>query len=84
MDSSNNIQAWAGNIFSFGAIAGTLLGWLPIIAAAVGALWYLIQIYESATVQRWLAARRIRKIVHLRAKIAELEAQQVIEDQVQP
>lgn len=75
MDSSHSIQAWVGNLFSAGAIAGALLGWLPIIAAAVGAVWYLIQIYESATVQHYLAARRERKIARLKARVLMLEAQ---------
>jgi hypothetical protein len=73
MDSST-INQWVGNIVSAGAIVGTFIGWLPGIAAFIAFVWYLIQIYESATVQRWLAARRVRKIASLKAKILVLEA----------
>ena len=31
------------------SIVGTLLGWLPPLAAALGAIWFAIQIYESDT-----------------------------------
>lgn len=74
MDSSHTMQAWAGNIFSIGAIAGAFVGYLPTVAAIVGLIWYLIQVYESATVQRWLAARRDRKIARLKARVIMLEA----------
>lgn len=69
-----SLDKWAGNIISVGAIFGSILGWLPGIAAFIAFVWYLIQIYESVTVQRWLAGRRLRKIAHLRAKIVVLEA----------
>lgn len=75
MDSSHTVQAWAGNIFSIGAIAGAIVGYLPTAAAIVGLVWYLIQVYESATIQRWLAARRSRKIARLKARVLMLEAQ---------
>jgi hypothetical protein len=50
------------------------MGWAPGIAALVALIWYLIQIYESATVQRWVANRRIRKIARMKAKVMMLEA----------
>jgi len=71
---SSTINQWVGNIFSAGAIVSTAMGWLPAIAAAMGGLWYLIQIYESATVQRWVATRRIRKIARMKARVMMLEA----------
>jgi hypothetical protein len=37
--------------------------------------WYCIQIYESATVQRIIATRRIRKIARLKARVIMMEAQ---------
>jgi hypothetical protein len=68
------IDKWVGNVVSGAAIFGSFLGWLPGIAAFIAFVWYLIQIYESATVQRWLAARRLRRIAALKAKIVVLEA----------
>lgn len=40
------------HIASLGAIFATIAGWLPSIAALVAVLWYVLQIYESKTVQR--------------------------------
>ncbi len=74
MDHSSNINQWVGNIFSASAIIGVFAGWLPAIAALVAAVWYLIQIYESATIQRWVAGRRIRKIARMKAKVMMMEA----------
>lgn len=75
MTSDNGITTWASNIVSTGAIAATILGYVPSIAAIVALAWYLIQIFESATVQRWLAGRRLRKLARLKARVIMLEAQ---------
>lgn len=64
------------------AILGTILGYLPYMAAVAGLLWYLIQIKESHTVQHWWnnrkLVRRAKKVARLRARekviLAELEA----------
>lgn len=64
------------------AIVMTLLGWLPLLAAILGAVWYAIQIWESRTVQHWWENRKMvkkaRKIARLKAKekviVAQLEA----------
>ena len=55
------------------AILGAFAGWVPPIAAALAALWYSIEIYESKTFQRILADRRTRKVIRLRARILMLE-----------
>lgn len=73
MDSST-INQWLGNGLSAGAIISTFAGWTPSIAAIVALIWYLIQIYESATVQRWLANRRVVKLARLKARVIMLEA----------
>ena len=39
---------------SAGAIVGSLVGYLPPLAAALAIIWYCIQIYESKTFQGWL------------------------------
>jgi hypothetical protein len=70
MDHNDHFNQWiAGS-----AVLGTIFGWFPIIAAGVALCWYVIQIYESETVQRWLTSRRLRKIAALRAKVVMLEA----------
>lgn len=78
------LPQWAGNIFSLGAIVGAFLGWLPAFAAAIALTWYLIQIFESHTVQRWLHTRRERKIAHYMKRVHELRAQQKVIDPKQP
>lgn len=43
------------------AVTSAWLGWLPgvlpDIAAVLGIVWYLVQLWESKTVQRWLKHR---------------------------
>jgi hypothetical protein len=56
-----------------GVIAAAIVGWLPPLAAIVAILWYVIQIYESQTVQRKVRAWRLRKLVKLRAETVALE-----------
>lgn len=77
MNDHHNLSNWLGNIFATGTIVATLAGWVPVVGALIAASWYLIQIYESATVQRWLAARRARKIARLKARLILMEAQQL-------
>ena len=67
---------------SAAAIAATVIGWLPLIAAFAGLIWYCIQIWESRTVQHWYENRKMvrkaRKIAKLKARerviVAQLEA----------
>ncbi len=63
------------NIIGGGVVTATLLGLAPAFAAIIAFIWYCIQIYESATVQRWLATRRVRKLARLKARVLMLEAQ---------
>lgn len=80
MDHSSTVNLWLGNAISVGAIATSMLGYTPAIAACVALVWYFIQIYESATVQRWLAGRRVRRLARLKAQVIMLEAR----DQLSP
>lgn len=75
MTSDNSVSTWISNIVSTGAVAATILGYVPAAAALVALIWYMIQIYESATVRRWLADRRVRKLARLKARVIMLEAQ---------
>lgn len=69
-----------------GTIIATVLGYLPAVAAGVALLWYMIQIWESKTIQHWLENRRMvrkaKKIARLKAKekiiSAELEALETV------
>lgn len=67
------ILSWVGNGLSLGAIATTMLGLTPAVAAIVAIIWYSIQIYESATVQKWFAKRRLRRLARLKAEVLMLE-----------
>lgn len=71
---NNDFNTWIGNAVSAGAITSALLGYMPAFAALIGGGWYLIQIYESATAQRWLATRRVRKLARMKARVLLLEA----------
>lgn len=46
---------------SIGALFATFMGWLPVIVAIIPAIYYLVLIYESKTVQKWIRRRRLRK-----------------------
>jgi hypothetical protein len=45
---------------SAGAIVGVFVHALPPLAAVIGIAWYLLEIYESKTVQGYLRNRRRR------------------------
>ena len=70
---SFSVDKVVGNSLSLGAIVGTLMGWLPYLAAIIAVIWYLIQIYETNTVQTWLRTRRLAKIVRLKEEQLRLE-----------
>ena len=64
-----------GDIVSGAAALGSLLGFLPPIVALAALLWYVVQIWESDTVQGWIhgpvkvarrkrAKYRARSILH--------------------
>ncbi len=79
---------WFGDGLSVGAIVGAFLGLLPAVAAIAAFIWYLIQIYESDTAQKWLdkrrAFRKSARITKLRAEqkvlLAELEALELVRE----
>lgn len=81
MDGSGNgfnISTWVGNGASLGAIAISFAGYIPALAAGVALVWYLIQIFESHTVQQWIRDRRLRQIARLKAQAVKLQAQALI------
>lgn len=74
MNGDNNILSWTGNLISVGAIATSIMGYAPAVAAIVALIWYAIQIYESQTVRQWIADRRARQLARLKARVVLLEA----------
>jgi hypothetical protein len=38
-------------------VLGTLMNWLPAVAALLSIVWTLLRIYESKTVQKWLGKK---------------------------
>lgn len=49
-------------------IIGTLIGYLPALAAFAAIVWYAIQVWESKTVQRHVRAWRIARRRKLMAR----------------
>lgn len=64
-----NPLKWFVDGVSAAAILGALLGVLPVLAALVGVVYYIIQIYESKTWQnataRWRVSRHRRRVGRL-------------------
>lgn len=49
---------------SLATILGAIAGWLPHIATALAIAWYLVRLYENATVRklgRWLRRVVLRR-----------------------
>jgi len=51
----------AGDVVSISTVVATIAGLLPHVAALLTVVWSVIRIYETKTVQDWLARRRKRK-----------------------
>lgn len=66
----------AGSQFAaIGAFIATAAGWLPFILALLPAVYYLILIYESKTVQGWVERRRARRAAR---KLANAQAAVIV------
>jgi hypothetical protein len=80
MGIANDIDHWFAHTVSIGAIVGAIRGDLPEIAAVVALSWYVLQIWESRTVQSWRLTRKaISTWDHLtKAQAATLLAQKEI------
>lgn len=44
----------AADALSIATVLGTLMNWLPAVAALASLVWSLIRIYETQTVQNWI------------------------------
>jgi|SRR6185369_6946167 len=80
MEDQFDLSHWVGHLVSAGAIVGAIVGYLPAVAALVAVIWYLVQLYESHTIQRYLRSRRERKIAKLTLELARLNAQKLIQE----
>ena len=50
----------AGDAAATGIAVGSVLGWLPALAAVVSIVWFSIQIWESKTIQSFVQRWRER------------------------
>ncbi len=75
MQDSDHVLSYIGNGASGLAIVTTIFGWLPPAAALIAIVWYVVQIYESDTIQKWIKSRRTRKIARMKAQVLMMEAQ---------
>lgn len=79
-------MSWVGHALGVGSIGATLAGVAPPVAAFVAFTFYMIQIWESQTVQNyvrnWRTLQKTRKIARLKAKqkvvTAKLDALEVV------
>lgn len=72
-------MARAADTVAAASIIGTMMGWLPYVAAIVSTIYFMIMIYESHTYTIWrenrMIKRRARKIAKLKAKEKVLSAE---------
>lgn len=66
---------WLGHLLSIGVWLAALAGFIPAIAALLALIWYMIQIWESDTCQKWVEERKLR--INTR-RLAELKAKQKV------
>lgn len=77
-----------GHVVAIGSWLLTLAGFLPSLAALVGVVYYVIQVYESNTCQKWLEkkrqTRKTRRLARLKAEqkvlVAEIDALEVVRE----
>ena len=55
-DTSENIK-YMVDALSVATVLGTIMSWLPAVAAVFTIIWTAIRIYETKTVQGWLGKR---------------------------
>lgn len=73
---SGTVPSGAGaQLTAIGGFAVSLSGYIPYLFAALPAIYYIILIWESKTVQDWVSRRRERKAA---VKLAKLKAQTLV------
>jgi chromate transport protein ChrA len=74
MDIHERMNTIISYVVAPGVLVATVAAALPPLAALVAIVWYLVQIYESKTVQRWLATRQQRRLARMKAAVMMAEA----------
>lgn len=54
MDHHHETAKQAADALSIATVLGTLMNWLPAVAALTSLVWSLIRIWETDTVQKWV------------------------------
>ena len=57
MDSTPENTKYMIDALSLVTVLGTIMNWLPSVAAVFTIIWTAIRIYETKTVQGWLGKR---------------------------
>ena len=57
MDSTPENTKYVIDALSLATVLGTIMNWLPAVAAVFTIIWTAIRIYETKTVQGWLGKR---------------------------
>jgi len=57
MDSTPESTKYMIDALSLVTVLGTIMNWLPAVAAVFTIIWTTIRIYETKTVQGWLGKR---------------------------
>lgn len=57
-DTMGDTAAKVGDAIAVATVGAVLLQWLPVLAAGLTIIWTLIRIYETRTVQGWIAKWR--------------------------
>ena len=57
MDSTPENTKYMIDALSLVTVLGTIMNWLPSVAAIFTIIWTTIRIYETKTVQGWLGKR---------------------------
>ena len=57
MDSTPENTKYMIDALSLVTVLGTIMNWLPAVAAVFTIIWTAIRIYETKTVQGWLGKR---------------------------
>ena len=75
--SQNHIADFFSYFGGPAVILAVTLQVIPALAALGAFAWYVLKIYESVTVQRWLATRQQRRLARMKAAVLLLEAKSV-------
>lgn len=81
-----SVVAASPHVAAIGAIGAAIYGWIPVIVTLIPAIYYLILIWQTSTVQHfvrnWRMRRQGRRFVKLQAKAkvakAALDAEELV------